>query len=105
MCSLEVAGCCKGWKAKARRKMGVGTDLYTAQCSSGTQTCSIGATGLAPPVEIYDGIASSPVENGRSCTGTSMRWCLSSGPILATQTNCHRTACMSAVVSVCSLVG
>lgn len=84
MYSLEVGGCCKVWKARARRKTGVGTDLYTAQCSSGTQTCSIGATGLAPPVEIYDGIASRPVENGRSCMGTSIRWFLSSGPILAT---------------------
>ena len=89
-------------KGKERRKLrgvscldarGWNRSLYRPHDPSATQTCSNGATGLAP-IDYTDsvqyGIASRPVRNGGSSTGACICLCLSSSPDMATQTDCHR---------------
>lgn len=70
ICSLKAAGGCKGWEVRARRKKGVGTDLYTAHIGSpGRKLAHLAPQGLLL-LCIYDDVASGPVENGRWCMGT-----------------------------------
>ena len=66
----QSAGGCKGWEIRARRKTGLGTDLYTAHIGPpGRKLAQLAPQGLLL-LCLYDGIASGPVENGRWCMGT-----------------------------------